>query len=91
MKSCGEIYSHYSPYCLYGYDGNGVIVHDGGIGSLHYEYVALHSLLDGLLTEGQNLIDTEWHTLDELHSYLSQYTLIDNFISVVDETLLEEQ
>ena len=91
VKSCGEIYSHYSPYCLYGYDGNGVIVHDGGIGSLHYEYVALHSLLDGLLTEGQNLIDTEWHTLDELHSYLSQYTLIDNFISVVDETLLEEQ
>lgn len=91
VKACGEFYSHYSPYCLYAYDGNGVIVHDGGIGSLHLEYVALYSLSDGLLTEGQRLIDTEWHTLDELQSYLSQYTLIDNFVSVVDETLLEEQ
>ena len=90
VKLCGELYSNYAPYCLYVYDGNGVIVHDGGTGSLHLEYVALYSLSDGLLTEGQNLIDTEWHTLEELQSYLRQYTLIDNFVSVVDETLLEE-
>lgn len=84
----GDYYWNYWTDCLYAYDGNGLIVHDGGFGQYHLEYVYLYSLENGYLEIAGTLIDTEMHTSEDLYAYLKTYTPIANFLPVYNLSLL---
>lgn len=87
---CGKFYWSYSD-CLYAYDGNGLVVHDGGIGSMRLEYLWLYTLVDGVLDSTDTIISTEEVSDDELYDCLKKYTAITNFIPITDYSLLENQ
>jgi hypothetical protein len=84
---CGTCYPYYNG--LYAFDGNGIIVHDGGMGSLHFEYVTLYKLQGNRLEE-QLLISTEEASYDDIEEYLSQYSNIADFRETSDSSLLEQ-
>lgn len=83
---CGMFYWSYND-CLYEYDGNGMIVHNGGIGYLHIEYLALCVLTNGTLEEN---IMIESPDYDEIYSQIEAYTPINNFYPIDDDTYLLE-
>lgn len=70
--------------CLYAYDGNGIVVHDGGFGKLHLENASLYSLLDGKLAAVKTLMGTEDCSLEELNDFLDRLTPIDDFRPVTE-------
>lgn len=78
--SCGEFYWFYDK-CLYGYNGNGLIVYDGGMGREHLEYVTLYTFENNRLEWTKMLKTSEDCSYDELRKYLSNYTLIPDFCS----------
>ena len=75
---CGTIYSSYDD-CLYEYDGNGILVHDGGEGSMHLEYVFRYALEGNSIVNQETVISTEEYTEAELNEYLSGCDPINNF------------
>lgn len=87
--SCGEFYWFYNG-CLYGYNGNGLIVHNGGIGSEHSEYISLYTLENNILEWVETLKTTEECSYDELMDYLSNYTPIDGFHPISDRSYLPD-
>lgn len=85
--SCGEFYWFYDK-CLYGYNGNGLIVYDGGMGREHLEYVALYTFENNRLEWTEMLKTSEDCSYDELRKYLSNYTLISDFHPINDYSYL---
>ncbi len=74
---------------LYEYDGNGLVVHDGGMGSLHLEYAFLYTLSNGTLEMSQTLKNTEENTSEELRAYLDGCTPIGSFYPMDDPSHLQ--
>lgn len=83
---CGSCYPYHDG--LYTFDGNGLIVHHGGSGRLHFEYVTLYKLSDYILV-GEEIVSTEEASYDEIDDYLSEHSKIADFYSVSDYSLLE--
>ena len=76
--ACGEYFWFYNN-CLYAYDGNGLVVHDGGMGSLHLEDISLYTLAGGMLEWSETIMSTESCSYDELAESLRKYTPLDDF------------
>ena len=74
--------------CLYAYDGNGIIVHNGGQGSMHIEYIDLYSMVNDQLEWAETLMTTEECSDDELYAFRDTLTPIDNFIPITDDSYL---
>lgn len=87
IVQCGDFYWPYSD-CLYACDENGLIVHDGGSGNIHIEYVSLYSLNSGTLAVSRDLVNTEVDSMDDVITCLENYTCINNFCSITDDSLL---
>jgi hypothetical protein len=85
---CGQFYWSYSD-CLYAYDGNGIVVHDGGIGSMRLEHLWLYELSGNVLDSSGYLISTVESTEDALYDQLNQYERITNFVPITDYSLLD--
>lgn len=87
-KSCGSVFSSYER--LYEYEDNGIIVHDGGMGSNHYEYIDLYTLTDGKIVHTGNIMSTEsGDSYAEIQKTTDSFTPI-VFSSFDDYTLLDE-
>ncbi len=84
---CGKFYWSYAD-CLYAYDGNGIVVHDGGIGSMRLEYLWLYELSGEVLDSSGYLVSTEESSEDALYDQLKQYERITNFVPITDYSLL---
>lgn len=82
-KSCGDIYSDYGRF--FEYDGNGIISHDGGMGSNHLEYISLYTLSDGEMSSAENIASTESLTYEEISNKCDEYTQL-NFYPINDYT-----
>lgn len=78
LLQCGKFSASYEN-CLYACDGNGLVVHDGGTGSLHLEYVRLYTLSDGVLDKGEMLADTATGSYDALHDCLDSYQQLTDY------------
>ena len=74
--------------CLYVYDGNGIIVHDGGMGQLRIENIHLYSMTNNKLQFSEGLMTTENCSFDELYSYLNTLTPINDFHEITDLSYL---
>lgn len=86
--SCGDIFSYANG--LYQYDGNGIVVHDGGQGSLHLEYVYTYKLVNGVLEGGEDISNLEEDSYEELKASLSNYTPLTDFHPVTDTSYLPQ-
>ena len=84
---CGEIYGPYND-CLYEYDGNGIIIHDGGSSELHLEYIILYTLENNLLKYSELLKSTEFNTQEEIDEYLNKISAINEFHPISDLSYL---
>jgi hypothetical protein len=85
--SCGEEYL--APYGgLYAYNGNGLIIYDGGIGNLHLEYIILSTLDNNTLNYSRTIKSTEECSYEELRDCLKNYTAISDFYPTNDYTYL---
>lgn len=80
---CGVVWSSYSD-CLYTRDDGGLLLHDGGMGYLHLEYVFRYTVENGSLSDSEQVIGTEENSLDELYAYLDGCTPITNEYSNMD-------
>ncbi len=76
--------------CLYAYDGNGIIVHEGGQGSMRFEYINVYSMVNDQLEWTESLRTSEEYTYSELYEYLDTLTPIDNFIPITDDSYLSD-
>lgn len=87
---CGELWdSCFGTYAeLYEYEGNGAVVHGGGMGSDRIEHMYVQQLVNNSLTEGEFSVSTEEISFDELYSMLKGYTFIDNFYRLTDCSVL---
>lgn len=74
--------------CLYAYDGNGIIVHEGGQGSMRFEYINVYSMVNDQLEWAESLRTSEEYTYSELYEYLDNLTPIDKFIPITDDSYL---
>ena len=84
---CGDIFSAYDD-CLYAYEGNGLIVYDGGMGSLHLEYVWLYTLTGKTLESTDPIMSTEECSDEDLANYLAGQTPIRAFYPITDYSSL---
>ena len=82
---CGKETWRYAN-CLYEYDGNGILVHDGGMGSLHMEYLISFTLQDGKLKHGEFVRSLDNEDIDKA---LKEYKNVSSFCTVDDVSLLE--
>lgn len=73
---------------LYEYEGNGIVIHDGGTGRMRIEYINLYSMINDKLTWMEWLMSMEEDSYEELHSFLESLTPIDNFIPITDYSYL---
>lgn len=84
---CGEEYL--APYGgLYAYNGNGLIIYDGGTGNLHLEYIFLSTLDNNTLNYSRTIKSTEECSYEELRDCLKNYTAISDFYPINDYTYL---
>ena len=61
--------------CLYEYEGNGIAIHDGGMGNMRIENVSLYSMVNNKLVWSGELMSTEeCSSFDELYSFLDNGT-----------------
>lgn len=70
--------------CLYEYEGNGIVIHDGGMGSMRIENASLYSMMNNKLTWSEGLMSTEECSFDELYSFLDSLTPINDFLPITD-------
>lgn len=82
-KLCGNYYWPYAD-CLREYNGNGIVVHDGGWGSMRLEYVYLYTLNGGELRMEDTIASMEECSYDEMHDILDTYSVIDSFSTIKD-------
>ncbi len=68
---CGDIYAYVDG--LYQSDTPGLIVHSGGQGHMHLEYIDKYTLVNMSLTS-EPIINTEDYSYDAIDSYLSVFT-----------------
>lgn len=80
---CGEVISTYSD-CLYACPDGGLLLHDGGMGSMRLEYVFRYTVENGSLSDAETVIGTEECSFDELYAYLGEQTQIPVTHSVTD-------
>lgn len=73
---------------LYAYDGNGLVVHDGGQGFMRFEYVEFYTMTGHQLEWSEELMSSENYTYIEIREYLDTLTPIDNFIPITDDSYL---
>lgn len=73
---------------LYAYDGNGLVVHDGGHGFMRFEYVEFYTMTGHQLEWSEELMSSENYTYSEIREYLDTLTPIDNFIPITDDSYL---
>ena len=73
---------------LYAYDGNGLVVHDGGQGFMRFEYVEFYTMTGHQLEWSEELMSSENYTYSEIREYLDTLTPIDNFIPITDDSYL---
>ena len=73
---------------LYAYDGNGLVVHDGGQGFMRFEYVEFYTMTGHQLEWSEDLMSSENYTYSEIREYLDTLTPIDNFIPITDDSYL---
>ena len=73
---------------LYAYDGNGLVVHDGGQGFMRFEYVEFYTMTGHQLGWSEELMSSEDYTYSEIREYLDTLTPIDNFIPITDDSYL---
>ena len=73
---------------LYAYDGNGLVVHDGGQGFMRFEYVEFYTMTGHQLEWSEELMSSENYTYSEIREYLDTLTPIDNFIPITDGSYL---
>lgn len=73
---------------LYAYDGNGLVVHDGGQGFMRFEYVEFYTMTGHQLEWSEELMSSEKYTYSEIREYLDTLTPIDNFIPITDDSYL---
>lgn len=73
---------------LYAYDGNGLVVHDGGQGFMRFEYVEFYTMTGHQLEWSEELMSLENYTYSEIREYLDTLTPIDNFIPITDDSYL---
>lgn len=73
---------------LYAYDGNGLVVHDGGQGFMRFEYVEFYTMTGRQLEWSEELMSSENYTYNEIREYLDTLTPIDNFIPITDASYL---
>lgn len=87
---CGELWdSCFGTYAeLYEYEGNGVLIHGGGMGSDRVEYMYVQQLIDNRLTDGELSASTEDISFDELYDMLDDYIPINDFHHSSDLSLL---
>ncbi|MCI9169345.1 MAG: tetratricopeptide repeat protein [Lawsonibacter sp.] len=87
---CGELWdSYFGTYAeLYEYEGNGVLIHGGGMGSDRVEYMYVQQLIDNRLNDGELSASTEDISFDELYDMLDDYTPINDFHHSSDLSLL---
>lgn len=76
--------------CLYEYEENGIVVHDGGIGSMRIEYASLYSMVNNKLEYIESLISTEEYSVDELYSFLYSLTPINDFHPITEDSYLSD-
>lgn len=72
--NCGQISSYNEG--LKEYDGNGMAVYDGGMGSLHFEYVYLYTLENKKLKISKQIISNEESTTEEVRATADSMTAI---------------
>lgn len=82
-----KFYCNYSNG-LYAYDGNGLVVHDGGQGFMRFEYVEFYTMTGHQLEWSEELMSSENYTYSEIREYLDTLTPIDNFIPITDDSYL---
>ena len=70
------------------YDGNGLVVHDGGQGFMRFEYVEFYTMTGHQLEWSEELMSSENYTYSEIREYLDTLTPIDNFIPITDDSYL---
>lgn len=70
--------------CLYEYEGNGIVIHDGGMGSMRIENASLYSMVNNKLAWSEELMSTEDGSFDELYSFLDSLIPIDDFLPITD-------
>jgi len=70
--------------CLYEYEGNGIVIHDGGMGSMRLEHAYLYSMQNNKLVWSEVLVSTAEYSFNELYSFLDSLTPIDDFISITN-------
>lgn len=58
------------PNCLYEYDGNGILVYGGGVGSLRLEHVWLYSMTAAALELMDTMVSSEDEELEGVYEYL---------------------
>lgn len=71
---------------LYEYDGNGIMIHTGGMGSERVESIIATQLINGKLNEEKCIASTENMSFDELYSIIETYTWINDFHRISDHT-----
>lgn len=76
------------PDCLYEYDGNGILVHGGGVGSLRLEHVWLYSMTGAALELTDTMVSSEDEELESVYEYLKTLKPIDGFSDISDMSLL---
>lgn len=74
--------------CLYEYEGNGIVVHNGGMGSMRIEDASLYSVVNNKLEWTETLMSTEECSFDELYSFLDSLTPINDFHPITDNSYL---
>ena len=74
--------------CLYEYEGNGIVVHSGGMGSMRIEDASLYSMVNNKLEWTETLMSTEVCFFDELYSFLDGLTPINDFHPITDDSYL---
>lgn len=85
---CGEFLWSYAD-CLYSDDQAGLIIHDGGHGSLHMEYVSRYILEGNSLNSSGSIYSTEEYTYEEIQNHLAEYKRLNEFLPITDFSLLE--
>lgn len=80
----------YWPYdeCLYEYEGNGIVIHDGGMGSMRIENASLYSMVNNKLVWSERLMSTEECSVDELYAFLDSLPPINDFLPITDDSHL---
>lgn len=89
VVKCGEEYWMYDP-CMYEYDENGVVIHEGGMGYLHLEYINLYTLKNNKFKNEKQIIGSETNTMEEVYDKLKEYSEVEGSYEIDDFEPIEK-